>query len=156
MPWYIPIITAFIGLIGGIVIRAIFDKKADKSTTKREESKSREALRREIFNDYMTMTDAGEYRPYALQRAGSLRLTKDEFAILLEDISRTGRQPFIDENDHDLDYIPGLGLFETLLLVSSQKREARSPREIYDAVVQAIEDISPPLQMQSTEEGQPR
>jgi hypothetical protein len=154
MPWYIPIITALIGVIGGWLVRAHFDKKADRNVSKREESKSRESLRREIFKDYMAMTDGGEYGPYALQRCGALRLTKEEFHGLLNDISRTGRHPIEDDRDHD--FIGSFGLFETLLLVSSQKIEARSEMVIYHALVDAISHIDPPTSKLSAEEDQPQ
>ena len=133
MPWYIPIITAVIAAVAAWWIRSYFDKSA-----------SRELLRREIFREYMALTDSGEYGPYVLQRVGALRLTKDEFGALLDDIAKTGRTPLEDGKEHD--FIGGFGLFEVLHFVSSRNKEARSELLIYETLVEAIDDISPPQQ----------
>lgn len=101
-------------------------------------------MRREIFREYMRLTDSGAYGPYALQRAGALRLSKEEFAELLHDISKTGRMPIQDWSGHE--FIDGLGLFEALHLVSSQKREALSEMEILECLMQVIADTNPLLQ----------
>ena len=120
------------GTAAGWFIRSHFDRKA-----------SCESLKREIFKEYMVLTDSGGYGPYALQRSGALRLTKEEFNDLLGDIERTGRPPLEDGREHD--FIGGFGLFEVLHLVSSQKVEARSELVIYQSLVQAISTIESPV-----------
>jgi hypothetical protein len=85
MPWF-PLIAAIVSFVGGWIIRARFDHRADKT--------SRYLA---VLRTYLDLTDKepearrSSYRVWALLRAGALSIDEDAFERLLQDARLYGR-----------------------------------------------------------------
>lgn len=82
MIWYIPILAALVGVIGGWIIRHFYDARVERAV-----------LRRELFRDYMRFVTDGLSGLVALQRIGALRLPRKEFDSLVREVTRCGHPP---------------------------------------------------------------
>jgi hypothetical protein len=93
MPWYVPIVAALVGVIGGWLIRARFDDRAEKT-----------ARYLAVLRVYLELTDKepevrrSSYRAWALLRAGALSLDDSFFERLVQDAQLYGRPAPSDEH----------------------------------------------------------
>jgi hypothetical protein len=123
MPWYIPIIAATLGAVGGWIIRHFYDARVERSV-----------LRREIFKDYFRMRLDGVHGLLAIQRAGALRLPVKEFGLLVKDVTRCGHPPGSLKDHSDTNSLKDL--YEVLLFAASQEYEIHDAQGLYDAQVE--------------------
>ena len=121
MPSYLPVIlpiliSAFVSGIVSWIVRGHFDKRAERSS-----------LRREIFREYMTITDTNSNRLYALHRSGAMRLRNADFDKLLTELSKVGRPP-IKDSDNGL--ISDRNLYEILQVAGRHQFEFHSDNDL--------------------------
>lgn len=130
IPWYIPIIA---GIVTGLIAwftRGCYDRRAERS-----------ALIKEIYNQYMDLTDSepwkhtSAFRLYALQRSGALRLENKEFDKLIHDLEKTGRPAPVDD-----DLVQIFGLRRTLETASKAEIDLREPQALFEWLLLRISE----------------
>ena len=125
MPWYVPILAASLGVVGGWLVRHYYDSRVERSV-----------LRREIFKDYFRMRIDGVHGILAIQRAGALRLPLKEFDMLVKDVSRCGHPPGSAKDHSDIGSVKDL--YEVLLFAAAQEYEIHDARSLYDFRVEML------------------
>ena len=110
------LIGAFLSGIVMWIVRGHFDKRAEHSS-----------LRREIFREYMTITDSNSNRLYALHRSGAMRLPRADFGKLIDELSKVGRSPLKDSSD---DLISDRNLYEILQVAGRHQVEFHSDNDL--------------------------
>ena len=98
-------------------IRGWYDRRAERAS-----------LRRELFREYMILTDTNSNRLYALHRSGATRLSKGDFEKLVTELSKAGRPPIKDTQEDSL--ISDIGLYQALRTAGRHQVEFSSDLEL--------------------------